>query len=171
MPPRQVHPPHTEPSLLHPQPPRALSLGFSGDQGVPRPQNRKPGIRFWGSGPMSEGRPLRCPGEGGRFRRAVGAVPREPEARSAQGGGRSPPQRHLFHVADIRLQLRARPPQALALRLQPVTGPLQPLVRGHVGPALLVELLPPGLAVLGPLGGAWGVWGQDTAGWSGRGLS
>ena len=91
MPPRQVHPPHTEPSLLHPQPPRALSPGFSGDQGVPRPQNRKPGIRFWGSGPMSEGRPLRCPGEGSRFRRAVGALPRGSVLRRPLGSRRTLP--------------------------------------------------------------------------------
>ena len=90
--------------------------------------------------------------------------PRPRGAGSAQGGGgRGARQSHLAHVADLLLQLLACPPQLLALLLQLGARMPQPLVRGHVDPALLVELLPLGLSVLGPPRGGWGVRGQDTA--------
>ena len=82
---------------------------------------------------------------------------------SAQGGSCGSRQCHLLHLANIPLQLLPSSPQVLTLLLQPVARLLQPLIHGHVGPALLVELLPLGLRVLCPLGEARGVWGQDTA--------
>lgn len=92
-----------------------------------------------------------------------------PRAGLARGGGCSPWQHRLLHLAHVPLQLAASLPEVLTPPSQLLARLLQPLVGSHVGPALLVELLALGLRVLRPPGGAWSVWGQDMALWSGRG--
>lgn len=63
----------------------------------------------------------------------------------------------MAHLADVPLQLVARLLQVCTLLLQLGTRLLQPLVHGHIDPALEVELLSLGFGVLGPPRGAQGV--------------
>lgn len=65
----------------------------------------------------------------------------------------------MVHLADVPLQLLARLLQVCTLLLQLGTRLLEPLVHGHIDPALEVELLLLGLGVLGLPRGAQGVYG------------